>query len=225
MKIPHLRIIGGIVFLSILIFLALLGKDYLTLGNFRNHQIALTLFVEQHRILAVLTFSAIYFISAAVVPLGGFLALVAGFFFGTFWGTTIAMISGTLGSMTVFILTQYFFRDWVQEHYGKHLLPVEKELHTHPLSYLLFLRFLPIMPHLVINTIPAVVRMRTSTFFLATIIGTFPGTLLFVYAGRELGRISQTGEVFSTTLIVLFVLLAVLAALPLVYKKYFKQYT
>lgn len=221
------RVRKRVLVLGLFLFLALLAwfffKDVITLEFIQGKQIALTHFVETNYFLALLIFAGVYTISAAMAfPLGGVLVLLSGFLFGALVGTVIAVLSATLGGVIVFLTTKYFFKDWVENNFGKYLAPIEKELTEHPASYLLFLRFMPVVPYIVINTVPALVRVRFRTFLWTTIIGLIPGALIFALAGKELSRIAKTGDVLTPSLIIALLLLSGLSLVPLIYKKYRK---
>jgi uncharacterized membrane protein YdjX (TVP38/TMEM64 family) len=53
----------------------------------------------------------------------------------------------------------------------------------------------------------------------ATAIGIIPGSFVYAYAGRQLGTINSLKEIASPNVIGAFVLLGLLALLPMLYKK------
>jgi uncharacterized membrane protein YdjX (TVP38/TMEM64 family) len=53
----------------------------------------------------------------------------------------------------------------------------------------------------------------------ATAIGIIPGSFVYAYAGRQLGTINSLREVASPNVIGAFVLLGLLALMPILYKK------
>jgi len=196
-------------------------KDVVTLEVLQEKQIELRSFVDANYLLALVMFTAAYTLSAAAAfPLGGVLVLLAGFLFGTFIGAMATVLAATLGGVLIFVTTRAFFKDWVEDHYGKYLKPIEKELCEHPVSYLLFLRLMPLVPFIVINVGSALVNIRLSTFVWTSVVGLLPGALLFAAAGGELSRIVDTGDVLTPSFIFLLLLLGTMALMPLAYKKY-----
>jgi len=212
----------GLFLIAILIVWFFL-KDVITLEVLHTKQLELKAFVEAHYFIALFAFTAVYTFSAATAfPLGGILVLLAGFLFGAIIGTAATVFGAVFGGTIIFFLTKYGFKDWVEEHYGKYLAPIEKELCEHPASYLLFLRFMPVVPYIVINVVPALVNVRFSTFLWTSIVGLLPGSLIFAIAGQELSRIANTGDVMTPFLIFALFLLGGLSLVPLVYRKYRK---
>ena len=93
------------------------------------------------------------------------------------------------------------------------------------LSYLLFLRLVPLFPFFVVNLVPAFLGVRLRDYVLATFVGIIPGTFVYNLAGAGLGSILDTGEDFTVSSVLtpevklaLFGL-AALALLPVVYKQ------
>ena len=74
---------------------------------------------------------------------------------------------------------------------------------------MLTLRLVPVFPFFAVNLAMAVTRMKVWQFYLVSQIGMLAGTMVFVNAGTELGRIASLGDVVSNGLITSFVLLGV----------------
>lgn len=215
-------LLAGLFFLLIPIVWFVL-RDVVTLDAVHAQQAALKAYVQEHYLLSILIYGGVYTVSATLAfPLGGIFVLLAGFLFGTIIGTAVAVLAATVGGLIVFLLTRYFFKEWVEESFGKYLAPIERELEEHPASYLLFLRFMPVVPYIVINVVPALVNVRVSTFIWTSIVGLLPGALIFAFAGKGLSRIADTGDVFTPSFVAALLLLAAVSIIPLVYKKYRK---
>jgi uncharacterized membrane protein YdjX (TVP38/TMEM64 family) len=82
--------------------------------------------------------------------------------------------------------------------------------------YLFTLRLVPAVPFLVINLGIGLTPLRAGTFYWVSQLGMLPGTLVYINAGSELGKIHSLGEILSPTLIASFVLLGIF---PLLVKK------
>jgi len=198
-------------------------KDMVTLEALQEGKASLKAFVDFHYNVALLIYIAVYSLSAAVAfPLGGVFVIASGFLFGTITGALATVLASTLGGIVVFLIARYGFKDWIEEHHGKYLAPIEKEVSDHPISYLLFLRLMPIMPYLVINVVAALVNVRLSTFIWTTALGLLPGAFLLALAGQEISRIAETGEILTSSIILILFLLALVSLMPLVYTKYRK---
>lgn len=219
-----LRLIAFLMLVGAGILIWLIAREYISFETIQAHRDELATFVDAHYVLAILIFGAVYTISAAIAfPLGGVFVMLAGFLFGPIVGTAIAVLAATFGGFIVFLITRYLIRDWVQEHFGSVLIPIEREIATHPAAYLLMLRISPVVPYLLINTAPAVVKVSPVTFIWTGIVGFLPGAFIFAMVGGQLGRITSTGDILTPGLILVLILLGVVSVLPLAYKKMEKR--
>ena len=208
-------------FLLISLIAWLLLRDVITIEVFQAKQDALEVFVNEYYVLALILFLVLYTISAATAfPLGGVFVFSAGFLFGTVVGTAVSVFAATLGGVIVFFIARYGFKEWIETTYGKYLAPLEKELLEHPASYLLFLRFMPVVPYIVINVVPALVNVRFSTFLWTSIVGLLPGAFIFALAGSGVSHIASTGNVVAPSLVFALLLLAGISLAPMFYRKY-----
>ena len=87
-------------------------------------------------------------------------------------------------------------------------------------SYLLFLRLVPLFPFFLVNIVPAFFDVKTRTYIWTTFIGILPGTMIYVNVGRSLGSVENPGDLVSPDLIISVALLGVAALTPILYKKW-----
>ena len=86
--------------------------------------------------------------------------------------------------------------------------------------YLFSLRMVPVFPFFVVNLVSGLTRMNVGSYVAATALGIIPGSFVYAYAGRQLGTINSLKEIASPNVIAAFVLLGLLALVPIVYKKF-----
>jgi len=82
------------------------------------------------------------------------------------------------------------------------------------------LRLIPLFPFFVVNLVSGLTRMNVGSYVAATALGIMPGSFVYAYAGRQLGTINSLKEIASPNVIAAFVLLGLLALVPIVYKKF-----
>ncbi|HKO31366.1 MAG TPA: VTT domain-containing protein, partial [Nitrospiraceae bacterium] len=82
------------------------------------------------------------------------------------------------------------------------------------------LRLIPLFPFFVINLVSGLTRMNVGTYMVATSLGIIPGSFVYAYAGRQLGTINSLKEIASPNVIAAFILLGLLALVPVGYKKF-----
>ena len=219
--IPVLVLGGGLV-----TFFALGLERYLSLDTLRQYRGDLRVWVETSGILVALIFMAVYIVTVALsLPGATVLSIASGFLFGTIWGTVIVVVSATLGSTVLFVIAKTTVGDVLRARTGTWLHRLEAGFREHALSYLLVLRLVPVFPFFVINLVPAFLGVSLSIFVLGTFVGIIPGSFVYTSVGAGLGSIFDAGGtchitgVLTPQIVMALMGLAVLALVPVVYKK------
>ena len=221
------RLIPVLVFVAGLVAFFALGLErYLSIDALRQHRSVLRAWVETSGLLAALVFMAVYIITVAFsLPGATVLTIASGFLFGSVWGTVLVIISATLGATVLFSIAKTTLGNVFRAKVRAWLPRLEAGFREHALSYLLVLRLVPIFPFFIINLVPAFLGVPLSTFILGTFIGIIPGTFVYATVGAGLGSVFDAGEPFTLRgvltpqIVTALVGLAVLALIPVVYKK------
>jgi uncharacterized membrane protein YdjX (TVP38/TMEM64 family) len=93
-------------------------------------------------------------------------------------------------------------------------------------SYLLVLRLVPLFPFWLVNLAPAFLGVPVTTFVVTTLVGITPGTIVYVSAGYGIGTVIAAGDqpdlglVLQPAILGPLIGLALLALLPVVYKRW-----
>jgi len=213
--------------LAIVAVLALDLDRYLTFEALREHREALTSFVAANRVLAALAFMVIYAaVIALSVPGGAVLTIAGGFLFGSILATVLVVIAATLGATLVFLIAKTALGDPLRARAGPFLQRMEAGFQEDALNYLLVLRLIPLFPFWIVNLVPAFLGVPLRTYVLGTLIGIIPGSFVYASVGAGLGSVLDSGQAFSpasvlTPQIVIALLgLALLALLPVAYRKW-----
>lgn len=204
---------------------------YLSFAALAQHQSELTAWVNAHYLLSVLSFMAIY-IGAVSLSLPGalFLTLVGGFLFGNILGTLYVVVSATIGATLIFMIVQYSLGNWLAQKAHQWVFKMQAGFQKNALSYMLFLRLIPLFPFWVVNIVPAVLNIPTSIFMIATFFGIIPGSFVYVTLGNGLshllaeGQAPDLGLIFSPQVLLPILGLALLSLAPIVYKKLTKPH-
>lgn len=215
------RIITGLLFAAVILFFYLSGLgDYLTLGYLKSGISGFLDYYKSHKLLVTAAYSAVYVLfTAFALPGAVVLTLAGGAVFGVLSGTIVVSLSSTIGATIAFAGARYMFRDWIEKRYGGNLAKFSKGVAENGFNYLLFLRLVPIFPFFIINLVMGLTRIDLKTYVLASWIGMLPGTFVFVYAGAQLSGIDSVRSVMSGRVLLAFLMLGILALLPLFYKK------
>ena len=71
-------------------------------------------------------------------------------------------------------------------------------------SYLLTLRLIPVFPFFLINFLAGLTKVPLRTFLWTTSLGIIPGTVVFAFAGQQLGSINSPADILSKKVIAAF---------------------
>jgi len=210
----------GVVGVSFLLF-RYFGLDrYFSFFYLKTHANNLKQIVEKNYFRAVLMYIAVYSGSiVATIPAVAPLTLIGGFLFCVLPGMIYSLIGAVLGATISFLMIRYMLGFFLRGRYAQRIENFNDKIKRYGYSYLIILHFLTVIPFLVINTLAALTDVPLITFMLTTLVGCIP--LLFVYslAGEQLASIQSVGDIFSPPLIMSFLLLILLAIIPIVVKR------
>jgi len=197
-----------------------LGR-FLSLDTLKEHRDSLLAFTDANFATAIGIFIAAYIVVAGLaLPGAVILTLAGGFLFGAGWATLLVNVGATAGATLAFVAARYLLRDTVEQKFGKWLGPFQEGFAKNGFSYLLTLRLIPLFPFFVVNLVSGLTRVSVGTYMAATALGIIPGSFVYAYAGRQLGTINSLKEIASPNVIGAFVLLGLLALVPVVYKRF-----
>lgn len=197
-----------------------LGR-FLSLDALKQNRDSLLTFTEANYIASVALFILAYvMVTGLSLPGAVILTLAGGFLFGSVFGTLFVNLGATTGATLAFLAARYMLRDWVEQKFGKWLGPLQEGFAKNAFSYLMTLRLIPLFPFFVVNLVSGLTRMNVGSYVAATALGIIPGSFVYAYAGRQLGTINSLKEIASPNVIAAFVLLGLLALVPIVYKKF-----
>ncbi|KJE33918.1 membrane protein [Thalassospira sp. HJ] len=200
--------------------------DLLSFDTLRENRDLLQDFVADNPVSSVLFFMGLYVVSVALsLPIGSILTITGGFLFGSFLATSYIVIGATLGATIVYLAARYAFYDLMRAKAGNAVRKMEEGFAENAFSYLMVLRLIPIFPFWLVNLVPALLGVKLRSFVLGTMIGIIPGTFVYASIGDGLGALFDQGKtpdlgiIFEPRILTPIIGLAVLALLPVAYKK------
>ncbi len=204
--------------------------EHFTFDALKTHRQSILQFNAKHWFLSPLCFIAIYTVSTALsLPIGIFLSITAGFLFSQPLSTIYVVIGATLGASCIFLIAKTSIGEYLRKKAGPNLQKIEKGFHENKVSYLLFLRLVPLFPFWLVNLAPAFFGVSLATFMWTTCVGIIPGTFVFTQAGAGLGAILDSGEKFSISGVfnwqirIALLALGFFALIPILIKKFKKK--
>lgn len=203
------------------------GLDrYISFEQLKLHREMLAGLVAEYGLLAAVACSLAYAaMTAFSIPGGAVATIVCGFLFGLWAGVAVVVTGATLGAIAVFLAARTALGDVLREKAGPGLRKMEEGFQKDALSYLLFLRLVPLFPFWLVNLVPAFLGVKLRTYAVATFFGIIPGSFVYISVGNGLGALLDAGEtpnlgiIFKPQILLPIIGLAVLALIPVIYKR------
>lgn len=165
---------------------------YLSFKTIGVNYEALRTFISNNFALALAAYMALYIAAVALSAPGGLiLTLSGGLLFGWKVGIPATVIAATIGATILFLIARSSFGDTLAAKAGPSLAKFREGFTENALSYLLFLRLVPVFPFFLVNIAPAILGVPLRTYVLGTLFGIIPGTSAFSVAGSGLGSVVE----------------------------------
>lgn len=192
-------------------------EHYLSLEYLKSSRESFQALYGQNKLLVLSSYFFIYILVTALsLPGAVVMTLAGGAMFGLMIGTVLVSFASTIGASMACIVSRYLLQNWVQTRYGSRLATINRGVDSEGAFYLFTMRLIPAFPFFLVNLAMGLTRLPVRTFYWVSQLGMLPGTVVFVNAGKELGKIDTLAGILSPSLIFSFALLGIL---PLTLKK------
>ncbi len=146
--------------------------------------------VADHFVLSVLGFALAYAaVTSLSLPVGSFFTILGGFLFGPLIGGTATVVGATIGALLIFFIVRTSLGEALASRAGPFMEKLRDGFKQNALSYMFFLRLAPVFPFWLVNIAPALLGVKTMTYFIGTFFGIMPATYTFAYIGAGLGSV------------------------------------
>jgi uncharacterized membrane protein YdjX (TVP38/TMEM64 family) len=184
----------------------------MSLEFFRAQRAQLEQYHQAYPVGSAVVFVAIYIaVTALSLPGAAILTLAGGAVFGLVVGTVLVSFASTAGATLAFLAARFLLRDWVQSRFGPRLESLNDGIEREGPFYLFALRLVPLIPFWLVNLAMGLTTIGTWTFYWVSQVGMLVGTVVYVYAGTQLGQFRVSAGLVGA--------LALLGLLPLMAKK------
>lgn len=196
--------------------------DYLTLAYLKASRKNFELLYQEHRSAVIASYMLIYILVTSLsLPGAAVMTLAGGALFGLWTGVVIVSFSSTIGATVACAVSRFVLRGWIQRKFSEKLKTINEGIERDGPFYLLSLRLVPVFPFWLINLLMGLTTMPLRTFYWVSQLGMLAGTVVYVNAGTELGKITSPSGILSPGLIISFVILGLF---PLAAKKLLALY-
>jgi len=194
--------------------------DYFTLEALQNNKEQIFDFKNSMPLISALVFTVLYaFATALSLPFGTVLAILGGYLFGTFLGLFIVTVGATIGATAIFMISKYSLKGTIPKHLSGIYKKAKNNFEENEVSYLLFLRLVPLFPFAMVNILPALFNVPLRTYVLTTFFGIIPGTLVHTFLGSAFEEINSLSGLVSPKTLSAFAALGLLSLVPILLKK------
>lgn len=220
---------------------------YLSFKTIGLNYDALKAFISQNLVGALALYILAYVAVVALsLPGALIMTLAGGLLFGWQIGAPATVVGATLGATVLFLVARSSFGEALAERAGASIQGLKAGFQENALSYMLFLRLVPVFPFVVVNLAAAVLGVPLRTYVLGTFLGIIPGTTAYSVAGAGLGSVIEaqnagyqaclakagataatacpytidTSALITRELVLAFVLLGLVALIPVALKKW-----
>jgi uncharacterized membrane protein YdjX (TVP38/TMEM64 family) len=163
---------------------------------------------DEDPVFVSLAFMLVYVVvTASSLPLATPLSLAGGAVFGVVKGTLMVSFASSIGATLAFLVSRMLLGEWLQNRFSDQLVRINAGLEKEGAFYLFTMRMVPAIPFFIINLLMGLTKLKTWTFYWVSQLGMLAGTLVYVNAGTQIGRIDSLQDILSPKLIVSFVIL------------------
>lgn len=159
----------------------------------RPYLVALLDWVQGLGVWGMVVVGIVYVIATIAFVPGTLVTLGAGYAFGVVWGTVVVSISSTVGAALSFLVGRYLARDLVQEKIEEHpkFQALDNALEEETFKVVFLLRLVPLLPFNALNYAFGLSKVSFGRYVLASWIGMFPATVMYVYFGSLAEKVTR----------------------------------
>ena len=169
---------------------------------------------------APLIYMATYALATAMAIPGSILTLAGGAMFGITWGTLYTTIGANIGANAAFAIARFLGRDGIEKLAGKRLEAMDRATKEYGFRGLLMLRLIPVAPFNALNFGSGLTSISWPTYALATVIGIFPGTIVYtMFADALLAGSQEASREALIRVLLSGALLILLSFLPVIVRR------
>ena len=205
-KTKNIKIIIGLFYL-ILLFIFL----YLFFSKFTLEEITTYKFIQANtEYLTNIKESNIFLLSIGFTVIGIFwffllgfglpIILIAGFIFGKWLGTLLAVTSMSVGAIFLYIFANYFFKDLIKEKFLNKFKNLETKFKKNEFIFFLIYRFVGGIPFQIANLLPILFNVKRKNYFFGSFLGIMPQGFIITSLGSGISEIIKNNDTVPSLL-------------------------
>ena len=150
-----------------------------------------------------IVFGLIYIVTTVLMIPGSVITLIGGFLYGPIYGLALVSPVSVLAATIAFLLARTAFRDRIERRLRNRPLlnRLNRAAEESGFKLIALLRLSPVFPFVLLNYSLGLTRVRLRDYVLASFLGMFPATAMYVYIGSVAYSIAEllSGQREATT--------------------------
>ena len=128
------------------------------------------------------------------------LLLAAGFLFGSYTGTVIAVLTLSFAATLTYLFANFFFKDLIKEKFSNKFKFIEEKIKANEFFVIFFLRFIGGTPVQIQNLLPVLFNVKLKNYFFGSFLGLMPMSFIVVSLGSGIEKIVENNDSIPSTL-------------------------
>ena len=195
-----LKIILGIIYLSIVTGFLLLFFSYFSFDDFSSFELIkynrdkLNDIKNSNLLIASILFFIGVIIWVMLLGFGSPVFLIGGFIFGKWVGTILIVFGLSIGATLLYISANYFFKDLIKKKFSSKFSNLTEKFKENEFTFFLIYRFVCGIPFFISNILPTLFNVRIKNFFLGSVIGMTPQLFVGASLGAGLNKVIENNQ-------------------------------
>jgi len=166
---------------------------------YKELQLSLENFISANFLINIIYFFIFAVAWVALLGFGSPILIFSGILFGKWIGTTISIISISIGALILYTIANFFFRDTVKKILDHKFKKYIQLFQKNEFYYFFLYRFIGGLgvPFFLQNILPVLFNMKKKNYFFSSLFGFVPGFFIFNTIGAGLNNYIEKSENFS----------------------------
>ncbi len=160
--------------------------SYDFIKNNRNYLVSIK---ESNYYLVSILFIIVTIIWTFLLGFGTPVTLTAGFIFGKWLGTFLALSGLTIGATFLYLFSNYFIKDLIEEKFSEKFSNLKNKFKKNEFIFFLVYRFIGGIPFQIQNILPVLFNIKTKNYFFGTFLGLMPQLFVWTSLGSGIEKI------------------------------------
>ena len=201
----RLKLFLGISYITVLFIFLYLIFSYVEISRlndfnyYKELQIILDETIGKNLYINLLIFFLFSLIWVSLLGFGSPLLLISGVLFGKWVGTLISLISISIGTLILYLIANYFFKDLIHNILKKNFIKYIHLFKKNEFNYFLAFRLAGGLgiPFGLQNVLPVIFNIKKTSYFFASFLGFIPMFFIWNTIGAGLNEYIKQADNFS----------------------------